>query len=114
MSSPPGAARPARSLSAAGAPSAAEVVEALLAVTHGLRRRHDARLADYDLSVPRMRLLRAVGDGACPRMGDLAAQLGVAARTVTTLVDALERDGLLARRPDPVDRRATRLELTGA
>jgi DNA-binding MarR family transcriptional regulator len=46
------------------------------------------------------------------RMGDLAAELGIAARTVTDLVDGLEREGLLVRRPDPTDRRATLLELS--
>jgi DNA-binding MarR family transcriptional regulator len=45
-------------------------------------------------------------------MGDLADRLGVAARTVTDMVDGLERDGLLARRPDPADGRATLLEMT--
>jgi len=36
----------------------------------------------------------------------------VTARTVTTLVDALEGEGLLVRLPDPTDRRATLLALT--
>ncbi len=45
-------------------------------------------------------------------MGDLAEDLGITARTVTTLVDALEREGLLVRLPDPTDRRATLLALT--
>jgi DNA-binding MarR family transcriptional regulator len=46
------------------------------------------------------------------RMGDLAEALGVTARNVTTIVDGLEREGLLARRDDPTDRRAILLELT--
>jgi len=46
------------------------------------------------------------------RMGDLAEALGVTARNVTTIVDGLEREGLLARRADPTDRRAILLELT--
>lgn len=46
------------------------------------------------------------------RMGDLAQMLGVTARNVTTIVDGLEHEGLLARRPHPKDRRATLLELT--
>lgn len=46
------------------------------------------------------------------RMGDLATALGVTARNVTTIVDGLEREGLLARRPHPTDRRAILLELT--
>jgi DNA-binding MarR family transcriptional regulator len=95
-------------------PTAGEIVETLLRLTNTLRRRHDARFADYELSGPRMRLLAAMSDQPRTRMGDLAARLGLTARTITTLVDALEREGLLARRPDPTDRRATLLELTEA
>jgi DNA-binding MarR family transcriptional regulator len=96
----------------ARAPRPAEVVEALLRLTNTLRRRHDARFADYELSGPRMRLLGAMSGRPRLRMGDLAARLGLSARTITTLVDALEREGLLIRRPDPTDRRATLVELT--
>ena len=39
-------------------------------------------------------------------------KLGVTARNVTTIVDGLEREGLLARTPDPDDRRAILLQLT--
>jgi DNA-binding MarR family transcriptional regulator len=53
---------------------------------------------------------------SCPYRGrrgrQRADKLGIAARTVTDLVDGLERQGLLERRPDPSDRRATLLELT--
>ena len=95
-------------------PSAPELVEALLTLTQAIRRRHNARLASYDSSVPRARLLRAMVELGTPRMSDLAAHLGLTARTITTAVDALERDGLLARRPAPGDRRATLVELTPA
>ena len=93
-------------------PSAPELVETLLTVTQAIRRRHNARLARYDSSVPRARLLRAMLELGTPRMSDLAAQLGLTARTITTAVDALEAEGLLARRPAPGDRRATLVELT--
>jgi DNA-binding MarR family transcriptional regulator len=94
------------------APSAPELVETLLTLTQAIRRRHNARLASYDSSVPRTRLLRAMVELGTPRMSDLAAHLGLTARTITTAVDALERDGLLTRRPAPGDRRATLVELT--
>ena len=45
-------------------------------------------------------------------MNELAAKLGVKARTVTDFVDALEQDKLLVRIPDPTDRRATLIQLT--
>jgi DNA-binding MarR family transcriptional regulator len=58
--------------------------------------------------------LAAVVDAAPGRvrMGDLSSALGVTARNITTIVDALEREGLLVRKPDPTDRRAILLELT--
>ena len=46
------------------------------------------------------------------RLGELTKALSVTARNVTTIVDGLEREGLLARTPDPNDRRAILLELT--
>ena len=94
--------------------SAAEVVERLLTVTHGIRRRHNAELASYELSVPRGRLLMAMHQLGQPKMSELAASLDLNARTITTAVDTLEREGILERRPDPTDRRATRVLLTVA
>jgi len=98
-------------------PTASEVVMTLIATSHRLQRVFNTRLSRQKgaikLSGPRLRLLMAVEEVGRLRMGDVAEDLGVTARTVTTLVDALEREGLLARLPDPTDRRATLLELTG-
>jgi DNA-binding MarR family transcriptional regulator len=97
-------------------PSASEVVSTLIATSHRLRRLLNTRLSRQPgvvgLSGPRLRLLLAVEEAGRLRMGDLAEDLGVTARTITTLVDALEREGLLVRLPDPTDRRATLLALT--
>lgn len=64
------------------------------------------------LSGPRMGVLFIVHHSGGIRMGDLAARLSVAPRTVTDLVDGLERDGFIHRVPDPSDRRASILELS--
>jgi DNA-binding MarR family transcriptional regulator len=45
-------------------------------------------------------------------MGELADMLDVSPRTVTGLVDHLERDGLVKRVDDPTDRRSVYAELT--
>lgn len=100
--------------SRSGVPSASELVETLLTVTQAIRRRHNARLASFDVSVPRARLLRAMKELGQPRMNELAAHVGLTARTITTGVDALEREGLLERLPAPTDRRATLVRLTAA
>ena len=97
-------------------PTASEVIMTLIATSHRIQRMFNARFGSQKgaikLSGPRLRLLMAVEEVGRLRMGDVAEDLGITARTVTTLVDALEREGLLARLPDPTDRRATLLELT--
>jgi DNA-binding MarR family transcriptional regulator len=95
-------------------PTASEVIMTLIATSHRLQRVFNTRLSNQKgaikLSGPRLRLLLAVEEVGRLRMGDLAEDLGITARTVTTLVDALEREGLLVRLPDPTDRRAILLE----
>jgi DNA-binding MarR family transcriptional regulator len=46
------------------------------------------------------------------RMGTLAARARLSTQTMTTLVRLAERDGLVARKPDSMDGRATRVWLT--
>jgi DNA-binding MarR family transcriptional regulator len=46
------------------------------------------------------------------RMGELAARARLAKQTMTTMVRLLERDGLVERRADPDDGRATQIFLT--
>jgi DNA-binding MarR family transcriptional regulator len=45
-------------------------------------------------------------------MSDLAARLDIARRSATSVVDELVARGLVARRDDPVDRRAVEVEVT--
>jgi DNA-binding MarR family transcriptional regulator len=45
-------------------------------------------------------------------MRELADQLGLSARNMTSMVDALEDAKLVERRPHPSDRRATLVQLT--
>lgn len=46
------------------------------------------------------------------RAADIAEFFGVAPRTVTESIDALERDGMVRREVDPQDRRVKRLSIT--
>ena len=46
------------------------------------------------------------------RLSELSDRLHIAPRTATEVVDALESRGLVRRRADPGDRRATLVELT--
>ena len=52
--------------------------------------------------------------GESLRVTDLADLLGVDAPTVTRKIQQLEREQLVSRRPDPDDRRATRIMVTEA
>jgi DNA-binding MarR family transcriptional regulator len=46
------------------------------------------------------------------RMGEVASRARLSKQTITTMVRLAERDGLVERRQDPTDRRATRVHLT--
>ncbi len=72
-----------------------------------------SRLQDRGVTYARMRLLGALHCGGPKIMSGLSDELGVTKRNVTALVDALEEEGLVVRRPHPTDRRATVIALTG-
>jgi len=72
-------------------------------------------LAPLGLTPAAARALRTLAGADAPmRMVDLADRMHVVPRTVTTLVDTLEGDELIERRPDPNDRRSTLVHLTDA
>ncbi|WP_373311371.1 MarR family winged helix-turn-helix transcriptional regulator [Kitasatospora indigofera] len=89
------------------------LVDELFATTHQLRVFVDGRLREHGASVARLRALRVLARTGEPlRMRDLSDLLGNAPRTTTTIVDSLERDGLVERVRHPEDRRAFLLALT--
>jgi DNA-binding MarR family transcriptional regulator len=89
------------------------LIDELFQTANALRIFVDGRLASHGLSVARLRALRALASAPePPRPSDLGAVLGIAARTVTSMVDALAREGLVVRLPHPSDRRAHLLALT--
>jgi DNA-binding MarR family transcriptional regulator len=60
-----------------------------------------------------MQLLDKGADRAISRTpAELADLTGVSRATMTGLIDTLERDGLVTRKPDPVDRRMMSVHLT--
>ncbi|MGW5658853.1 MarR family winged helix-turn-helix transcriptional regulator [Streptomyces sp. NPDC003758] len=89
------------------------LVDELYETTHQLRRFVESRLRAGGASVARLRALRMLARAQQPlRMRDLSEMTGVAARTTTSIVDSLERDGLVERVRHPEDRRAFLLRLT--
>jgi DNA-binding MarR family transcriptional regulator len=90
--------------------------EAFGAVARRLRATSMAAFAAYDVTpsqVRAIRVLSAHGEDGGVRSSELAQDLGIAPRSVTEVVDALEAKGLASRSPDPSDRRAALVSLTG-
>jgi DNA-binding MarR family transcriptional regulator len=100
----------------AGDPSADELTgrlaDQLLALSRRLHRTQRRLMEPLGITPAQSRLLRTLAHcQAPPRMADLAQRLEVVPRAVTTLVDALEAQGLVRRVPDPHNRRVIRIEL---
>src|SRR3954454_22549874 len=74
-----------------------------------LQRSHELSLAFFE---PLLFVSRAPRGSM--RVGDLAQALRVTVGGTSKLVDRIERAGLIAREPDPGDRRASRVVLTTA
>jgi DNA-binding MarR family transcriptional regulator len=97
-------------------PAPEDTAEQIAALLDGLvRRQRRASKADLDVTHGQLRLLRTLdhADRAL-RLSELAHQLGIVPRSATSVVDDLEAAGLVARKPDPNDRRATLVDLTPA
>jgi DNA-binding MarR family transcriptional regulator len=93
-------------------PDTVQLMEQFRAIAHASHNRTNARMSAAGLSLPRFRVLQALASGGRLRMNELSAALGVVPRSVTTIIDALEKDRMVARLADPADRRATLLEIT--
>jgi DNA-binding MarR family transcriptional regulator len=74
-----------------------------------LREAHELPLAFFESL-----LFISRAPGGSMRVGDLARALRVTVGGTSKLVDRIERAGLIARQPDPDDRRASRVALTTA
>ncbi|MEU4191588.1 MarR family transcriptional regulator [Kribbella sp. NPDC026611] len=90
-----------------------ELAEELLAAV-GLVRRHLRRSVGrpFPLTDSQAELIRLVRRNPGVSVAEAAAELGLVANTVSTLVGQLTERGLLLRTPDPSDRRVARLSLT--
>lgn len=58
-------------------------------------------------------ILLALADSGTSSQNRLGLRLGIDRTTMVSVVDQLERLGYVARKPDPTDRRANRIALTG-
>lgn len=98
-------------------PSACEVFLHLLRTGDEAFRVADAYFQAGGVSQGRFTVLMLLYDKTCGQThtftpAQLAEQAGVTRATMTGLIDTLERDGMVTRKPDPSDRRMLSVELT--
>ncbi len=86
--------------------------EAFSAVARQLRHTSQETLAPWDITPSHLRALRVLVRHGVMRLSELSDHLRIAPRSTTEVVDALEARGLVERRRDPGDRRATLVALT--
>jgi DNA-binding MarR family transcriptional regulator len=79
------------------------------------RLRHQTRqtLSPWDVTPSQSRALNVLMRHGVLRLSELSDHLHIAARSTTEVVDDLQQRSLVERRPDPADRRATLVALTG-
>jgi MarR family transcriptional regulator, 2-MHQ and catechol-resistance regulon repressor len=82
----------------------------------GLSQKLERQVAEHDLKPLEFEVILRLGRSpdASLRMTDLAAQAHITTSGVTRVVDRLEQDGLIRRRPCATDRRGSFAQLTAA
>ena len=108
-----------RALTEMGTGIPTEPLEAMTAVRLASKRMQDrfrTWTEGHGLSESRFQVLVAIYHSPERRLhlGALAERLNVVPRTITDVIDVLERDGLVRRVSDPEDRRSTHAQLTEA
>lgn len=88
------------------------LVDAFASFEHAYARWMESPLQNTGLTYARIRLLGVLDRMGPQIMSALSDELMVSPRNVTVLVDALEANGLVRRRPHATDRRAILVELT--
>ena len=84
----------------------------LARASHALARGFAGELRGRGTSLPVWRVMAALHARPDRTVGDLAEACASQQPTMTKLLDRMARDGLVARAPDPRDRRVVRVALT--
>jgi len=93
-------------------PEQGSLAETFWQVARRLRHQSREALAPWGVSPSQLRALGVLLRHGAVRSGELAEHLRIAPRSATEVVDDLQERGLVARAPDPADRRAILLTLT--
>jgi MarR family transcriptional regulator, organic hydroperoxide resistance regulator len=89
---------------------AQEIDQHLRAVRQALRRPVEAEFAKGGLTGPQRTVMHALVHSGGLSLKELSRQVGLAHSTVSGIVDRLEKQGLVERRTDSRDRRATMIQ----
>ncbi|MGC5019232.1 MarR family winged helix-turn-helix transcriptional regulator [Micromonospora sp. DT47] len=93
-------------------PHEESLAELFWAVARRLRHQSRQTLGPWEVNPGHARALGVLTRHGAMRLSTLAEHLHIAPRSTTEVVDGLEERGLVARQPDPADRRATLVALT--
>jgi DNA-binding MarR family transcriptional regulator len=91
-----------------------QVGERYLAVHHRMLRAVNDQMSGCGVSMARTKVLMRLREQGPTRQSVLATDFGLSPHSITDIVDALERLGLVERRPDATDRRAKLVAITDA
>lgn len=94
--------------------TADELFAQYLTTHHRLRRLVDEAMTGCGLALTRTKALEYLRVNGPVQQRELALLFGYAPRSITDLIDGLERDGMAIRTDDPHDRRAKLVAVTPA
>ena len=94
------------------APPWLRVESTLMATARLIREAFDSRLKPLDLNLTQASLLAYVAELGATTQTGLAEKMGTGRAAMGTVVDGLEKRGLIERHPDPDDRRVWRIDIT--
>lgn len=91
-----------------------QLFDEMAAFNRKLRSFFDARVAEKGLTLARARTLFALSRRGSLTQKELAEELEIETPTLVRLLDAMEKQKLIERRSDEIDRRAKRIHMTPA
>lgn len=92
-------------------PLVVETEELLRDIDYILKKRGREILQDFDITPPQFSALLNLYEYGNLTMGNLCDKMGLACSTVTDLIDRMEKNDLVERERDKIDRRVTRLKV---
>jgi DNA-binding MarR family transcriptional regulator len=93
---------------------AAQIERDLAAIHRAMRRQLVAEYAKANVTIPQRAAMQVVVQTPGVSLKELSQAISLAHSTVSGIVDRLEKNGLIERRPDHADRRLSRIHPTAA